>query len=266
MGFRVGWDRRLGFDVLGAFAVGELGAAPELALGFAGGAAAHGLAAEGTEWGAGLLGSGLGAGGVEAFGEAAVLFEVLGLAFDLAFEKVGSLIDGAEHGVSRELGLGSFDEVGEASEAGEDDLVFGLGSGQVGEDIVLQALAHGEAFAGVLVPEAESVLNEVALVVLGELVVQAGPGDVGEFHLHFPGGGGGTAAFGDVAHAAASGLDHLVVGAAGFVDEALAEDDGGVIDGLSDGVAAEMFVAAVREEEGLFPSFFVRLVRRVGLV
>jgi hypothetical protein len=47
----------LGFDVLGAFAVGVGGAAPELSVGFADGAAAHGLAAEGAEWGAGLFGA-----------------------------------------------------------------------------------------------------------------------------------------------------------------------------------------------------------------
>ena len=52
---------------MGAFAVGVGGAAPELAVGFAGGAAAHGLAAEGTEGDAGLLGASLDAGGVEAF-------------------------------------------------------------------------------------------------------------------------------------------------------------------------------------------------------
>ena len=56
----------LGFDVLGAFAVGVGGAAPELAVGFACGAAAHGFSTQRAEWGAGLLGAGLGAGGVEA--------------------------------------------------------------------------------------------------------------------------------------------------------------------------------------------------------
>ncbi len=145
----------LGFDVLGAFAVGVGGAAPELAVGFAGGAAAHGFSTQGAEWGACLFGAGLGAGGVEALSEAAVFFEVLGLAFDLAFEEVGSLIDRAEHGVGGEFGLGPFDEVGEASQAGEVDLVFGLGGGQVGKDVVLQALPHGEPFAGVFVPEAD---------------------------------------------------------------------------------------------------------------
>jgi hypothetical protein len=49
LGFLVGLDGGLGFDVLGAFAIGVGGAAPELALGFAGGAAAHGFSTEGTE-------------------------------------------------------------------------------------------------------------------------------------------------------------------------------------------------------------------------
>ena len=64
----------LGFDVLGAFAGRVAGAAPELAVGLAGGAAAHGFSAEGTERGAGLFGAGLDSGGVEALGEAAVFF------------------------------------------------------------------------------------------------------------------------------------------------------------------------------------------------
>jgi hypothetical protein len=50
----------LGFDVLGVFAVGVAGAAPELVLGFSGGAVAHGLAAEGAERGASLRGAGCG--------------------------------------------------------------------------------------------------------------------------------------------------------------------------------------------------------------
>ena len=58
-----------------------------------------------------MFGAGLGAGGVEAFGEAAVFLEVFGLAFDLAFEQVGGLIDGAEHGVGGEFGLGFGDKV-----------------------------------------------------------------------------------------------------------------------------------------------------------
>lgn len=102
----------LGFDVVGAFAVWVGGAAPELAGGLASGAEAHGFSTQGAEWGAGLFGAGLDAGGVEAFGEASVFFEVFGLALDLAFEQVGGLIDGAEHGVGGELGLSSFDEVG----------------------------------------------------------------------------------------------------------------------------------------------------------
>ncbi len=171
--------RRLKFDVLGAFAVGLGGAAPKLAGGFADGAAAHGFSTQGAEWGAGLFGAGLDAGGVEAFGEAAMFFEVLGLAFDLAFVQVGSLRDGAEQGVGGVFGLGFFDEVGEAMQAGEHDLVFRLGSGQVGEDVVLEALAHGEAFAGVFMPKTESVLDQVAFVVFGEFVVETGPGDVG---------------------------------------------------------------------------------------
>ena len=228
-----------------------------MTVGFAGGAATHGFSAEGALWGACLFGTGLDAGGVEAFGESAVFFEVLGLALDLAFEQVGGLIDGTEHGVGGEFGFSSFDEVGESGQPGEDDLVFGLRGRQVGKDVVLEALAHGEAFAGVFVPETESGLDEVAFVVFCQFVIEAGPGDVGEFHLHLFGGGGGTTAFGDVSDATTGGLDHLIVGAAGFVDEAVAKNDGGVIDGFGYDVAAEFLVTAVGEEEGTFPRFLV---------
>lgn len=246
---------------MGAFAVGVGGAAPELAVCFAGGATAHGLTAEGTKRGAGLFGAGLDAAGVEALREAAVFFEIFGLTLKLAFQQVRGLIDSAKHGIGGELGLRSFYKVGETCQAGEDDLLFGLGRRQIGKDVVLQALAHGEAFAGIFVPKAKTALKEVAFVVLGELVVQAGPSNVGEFHLHFFGGSGCTAAFGDIADAAASGLDHLIVRTAAFINEAVAEDDGGVIDGLGDDIAAEVLVTAVGEEEGFFVGF---LVGRVG--
>lgn len=49
LGFLVGLDGGLGFDVLGAVSVGVAGTAPELALGLAGGAAAHGFSTEGAE-------------------------------------------------------------------------------------------------------------------------------------------------------------------------------------------------------------------------
>jgi len=57
------------FDVSGAFAIRVGGAAPELAGGFAGGAAAHGFAANGAQGYASLFSAGLNAGGVEAFGK-----------------------------------------------------------------------------------------------------------------------------------------------------------------------------------------------------
>jgi hypothetical protein len=79
--------------------------------------------------------------------------------------------------------------------------------------VVLEAGAHGEGFGGVFVPNAEAVLDEETFVVLEEFVVEAGAGDIGELHLGFARGGGGAAAFANVADAAAGGLHHLVVGA-----------------------------------------------------
>jgi hypothetical protein len=85
-----------------------------LAGGFAGGATAHGFSAEGADRSAGLFGAGLDSGGVEALCESAVLLKIFSLTFNLAFEQVGGLVDSAEHGVSGELGLRSFNKVGEA--------------------------------------------------------------------------------------------------------------------------------------------------------
>ena len=110
---------------------------------------------------------------------------------------------------------------------------------------MLEALAHGEAWAGVFVPEAQAVLNQEAFVVSGEFVVQTGACNVGELHLHLPGCGGGTAALRNIPHATAGGLDHLVMGAAAFFNEAVTEDNGRVIDCFGYNVAAEVFVTAV---------------------
>ena len=108
---RTVWEGASGFDVSGAFAVRVGGAAPELAGGFAGGAAAHGFAADGAQGYASLFSAGLNAGGVEAFGEATVFFEIAALALNLTFEQIRGLIDGAEHGIASELGIGFGDEL-----------------------------------------------------------------------------------------------------------------------------------------------------------
>lgn len=66
--------------------------------------------------------------------------------------------------------------------------------------------------------------------VIQEQFLQAGAGHVGEAEFGLRGGGRGAAAFGDVLTVAAGGLDHLVDGTRAWVEEALAEPDGGVVD------------------------------------
>jgi len=78
----------------------------------------------------------------------------------------------------------------------------------------LAAACYKGLSAGVVAgPEGEAAVSEEVFVVEAEFF-QAGAGDLGEFELHFFGGGAGRAAFGDILDAAAGGLDHLVVGAA----------------------------------------------------
>lgn len=93
-------------------------------------------------------------------------------------------------------------------------------------------------------------MSEEVLVVEAKFF-QAGAGDLGEFELHFFGGGAGLAAFGDVLDATAGGLDHLVVGAAAGADVAVAEAHGDVVDELGELERFEVPVAAVGREEGI---------------
>ena len=139
-------DRGSGLNVPGAFAVGVGGATPELGGGLAGGAAAHGFVTDRAQGDSCLFSSGLDSGGVEALGEAAVFFKVAALTLDLAFEEIGCLIDGTQHGIGREFGICFGDELSESGKAGEHHFSFGR-SGKIGEDIVLEALPHGEALA-----------------------------------------------------------------------------------------------------------------------
>ena len=97
-------------------------------------------------------------------------------------------------------------------------------------------------------PDAKALLDEEALVILGEFVVQTRSGDIGELHLHFLGGGGGSAAFGDITNATTSSLNHLIVRAARFFDETITEDDRGVIDRLGDSVAAKVLITSMRHQ------------------
>ena len=63
------------------------------------------------------------------------------------------------------------------------------------------------------------------------------------------GGGAGLAAFGDVLHSAAGGLDHPVVGAAALADVPVAEPDGHVADEWGELEASEIPLGAVGGEQ-----------------
>ena len=90
-------------------------------------------------------------------------------------------------------------------------------------------LAHFLGFVAVGLPERQVVLAEVVFEI-EEQLFQAGAGHVGEFEFRLGADGSGAVAFGDVLASTASGLDHLVVGAAVAADEAFAKADGAVVD------------------------------------
>ena len=114
------------------------------------------------------------------------------------------------------------------------------------------AASCDEGFAAGVVggPEREAAVAEEVFVVEAEFF-QAGAGDLGEFEFCFFGCGAGRATFGDVLDAAAGGLDHLVMGAAAWVDVAVAEADGDVVDELGELEGFEVSVATVWWEEGI---------------
>ena len=114
------------------------------------------------------------------------------------------------------------------------------------------AAAGDEGFSPrvVRVPQREGALAQVVFVVEAEFF-EAGAGDVGELELGLFGSAAGLAAFGDVLHAAARGLDHLVVGAAARGDIPLAKPDGDIVAKLRELEALEAAVASVLWEERL---------------
>jgi len=113
----------------------------------------------------------------------------------------------------------------------------------------LAATCHQSISAWVMArPQAELSVSEEVLVIQMEFF-QAGAGHLGELELHFFGCGAGLAAFSDVLHAAAGGLDHLVVGAAAPVDVAITKTDGHVVDQLGELETFEFPVASVGGEE-----------------
>ena len=89
----------------------------------------------------------------------------------------------------------------------------------------------------------EVMLAEIVLIVQQQFP-EAGSGDTGEFKLRLFRGGGGETALRDILHAAAGGLDHLVMGAGLFIHKLIAENDGAVINQLAALKVAEITKAA----------------------
>jgi hypothetical protein len=80
---------------------------------------------------------------------------------------------------------------------------------------------------------------------------EAGAGHIGELKFGLFGGVGRLAALGDIPHAAARGLHHLIVSAAAFLDVEVAEPHGHVIGQLRYLKALQFPVAAVQGDESL---------------
>lgn len=99
-------------------------------------------------------------------------------------------------------------------------------------------------------PERQVSVPEEVLVVQAEFF-QAGAGHLGEFELHFFGGGAGFAALSDILHAAAGGLHHLVVGTASFSDVSVAKANRHIVAELGDLEAQQLSVAAMLGDEGI---------------
>jgi hypothetical protein len=95
-----------------------------------------------------------------------------------------------------------------------------------------------------VLPDRQTALAQEIFVVSMEFF-QAGPGGAGELQFDFLGGGRGFAAFHDVLHAGARGLNHLVVSAALAVNVFVAEAHGHVINDFSHLEALELSIAAV---------------------
>ena len=94
----------------------------------------------------------------------------------------------------------------------------------------------------------EAALAEEILVVEAQFL-ERGAGDVGEFELGLLRGATGLAALGNVLHAAAGGLHHLVVGAAARWDVAVAELGREIVAELRELEALQVTVAAVRRNQ-----------------
>ena len=160
--------------------------------------------------------------------------------FELPAQQIAGLVDQAEQRVGGDLGRGGAQRVriGRVRRVG------------------LVTPAHGEGLGRILVPEAQTVLAEKVLIIEHQLL-EAGACDIGELELGLLRRAGGDASFRDVLHAAARGLNHLIMGARPFVDEAIAEDERAVIDQLGGLKAAQLAVAAVPRKQAVGRAWMV---------
>lgn len=175
--------------------------------------------------------------------DAAFLDEVLLQSAALLVEEVIRLMDEADGDVRQDLGRTGVHE----RAVGLVALVGGAAE-----------FADVEGFLAVFVPEGVVADSEVVLVIEEELL-QAGAGDVDELELHLGGGDGGFAAFTDVLFPGAGGLHHLVDGALAFLEEAVAEAEGEVEDGLGFAEGEEFPVVAALGKETGWVVFWGRL-------
>jgi hypothetical protein len=176
-----------------------------------------------------------------------MLQEVSLKAVELSADQVTGLVDQAEQGVGGSLGWGLADELCYI------------------ELVRSKAATHLKGLRGVLVPDGQVAVAEEVLIIAHEFF-EAGAGNVGQLEFGFLGGAGGHTPLRDVACATAGGLYHLVVSARPFLNEAVAEDLGGIVDPLGRMEATQLLVAAMLGDKAVQVVGQVGLVRRVGRV
>ena len=103
----------------------------------------------------------------------------------------------------------------------------------------------------VLGPLHPSPLAEVVLVVQSQFL-EAGAGHIGEFEFGLFRGAAGLAALGDVLHAAARSLHHLVVSAAALVNVAVTKPHRHIVAQLRELKTLEFPVTSVLRDQGFW--------------
>jgi hypothetical protein len=165
--------------------------------------------------------------------EAALFEEILFEPPELLVEEVFCQLDQSDHHIGGDQWVGVFDAFLEG-------FVIGVGL----------AIELAETFGvAMLLGPFLSAAQPQEVAVVFEQFAEAGASHAGELDFGFFGSAGRLAAFKDVLFAGACGLNHLVIGAVGFFQEALAEAHRAVIDnpGLLEG--EQILVATVGWDE-----------------